>query len=1077
MTTELHTTEPESTKPPSAETATVVSAPIAHVSRVLEPGAHPLPDYELIDLLGRGGFGEVWKAIGPGGFPVALKFVRLDQAAGEVELRSLDVIKNVHHAHLLGTFGAWIQQDQLIVAMELGDQTLKDCLHQSQVKGLPGIPVAELREYMMDVARGLDHLNALGIQHRDVKPQNLLLVGGTVKVADFGLVKLLEHSLSSSSGSMTPAYASPELLDGKTSSHSDQYSLAVTYCHLRGGRLPFEGNPAHIMAGHLMERPGLTMLPENERAVVARALAKNPDERWPSCRDFVEALVCAMDGADRAETKTLPPKPRPISAQPGRRRWLVPALVLVAMLLLSGGVALFYVLRDVREPAIHVHTSDSVAVEANHSTTLIVEIERIRCPGSVEVSLQDLPPGVSASPVTVDAEESRAKVTLQVRGDAAAASQVVHVRACQGPVCGIQPVSLTIPLASRPPVDTGTVIPPRRRVRDIYQETLRGTALVRTKSGSGTAWLADRKNRLVISNHHVIQSADSVRILFPAQKDGKLVVQRRDYGDAPGVFGKVIDTDSERDLALIQVEQVPEEARELPLAPESAGPGDRVHSIGNPGASDALWLYTTGTVRQVYRKEWSYRVGKRPVHYAAYVLETQSGTNKGDSGGPVVNDRGELVGVVSGGIRFDRQGNPVQLIDWSIDVREVRRVLDRSRILLDPKSADDFVARGSRLAQRYRYVDAISDFTTALKLDPNSAAAYRERGLAFFFKGDHDTAIADFTQALKMNPIDAVALQNRGRIYRRKGQNDQAVEDFTRAIQIDPKYCVAYNNRGVVYLDKGERSRALADFNRSLECDPQNAMSYLNRGDVYHGFGEHDRAIREYLQAVQIHGDAMTFARLARACVDKKAYEDALLYCNNSLKFIDPDYAPTYLARGLAYAGRKELDAARADYDQAIKLDPKLASAYFERGALFEELNDGTRAQADYDQAVRLDSKRYGERVKTQTQRYLRVVNNTGEPLRVRLFYESRNDKGEWQWHPGDPPGGKHLYVDVAPGKSTFVYHENEKVNGRRVRIWAESTSTKSVWHRDKDQDVWLCAESYRTQKEMMFTYTFNKAQ
>ena len=124
---------------------------------------------------------------------------------------------------------------------------------------------------MLEAAKGIDFLNEprhpsggkqpQGIQHRDIKPQNLLLVGGSVKVADFGLARLLEQTVTGHTGSMTPAYAAPEFFHGQTSSQSDQYSLAVTYCHLRGGRLPFRGSLAEVMAGHLGKEPDLTMLP------------------------------------------------------------------------------------------------------------------------------------------------------------------------------------------------------------------------------------------------------------------------------------------------------------------------------------------------------------------------------------------------------------------------------------------------------------------------------------------------------------------------------------------------------------------------------------------------------------------------------------------------------------------------------------------------------------------------------------------------------------------------------------------------------------------------------------------------
>ena len=225
----------------------------------------------------------------------------LAESIGPLELRALQIIKDIRHPHLLATFGAWQVGRYLIIAMELAERTLLDRFRETAGQGFPGIPVPEIHEHFLDAARGLDlYLNEpdtprggtepVGIQHRDVKPQNLLLVGGSVKVADFGLARILEHTQTSHTGSMTPAYAAPEFFKKQTFSQSDQYSLAVTYCHLRGGRLPFAGGMAEIMAGHLLEPPDLTMLPEGEREAAARALAKEPRDRWGSCRAFVEAL-------------------------------------------------------------------------------------------------------------------------------------------------------------------------------------------------------------------------------------------------------------------------------------------------------------------------------------------------------------------------------------------------------------------------------------------------------------------------------------------------------------------------------------------------------------------------------------------------------------------------------------------------------------------------------------------------------------------------------------------------------------------------------------------------------------------
>src|SRR5207248_9322975 len=145
--------------------------------------------------------------------------------------------QGIRHAHLLSTFGAWRHGNLLIVAMELGDRTLLQRWEEARDQGQAGIPPRELLEYLREAAKGIDFLNEprhpgpggepVGIQHKDIKPQNLLLVGGSVKVADFGLAKVLEQSAASASGSMTPSYAAPELFHGRASRWSDQYALAA----------------------------------------------------------------------------------------------------------------------------------------------------------------------------------------------------------------------------------------------------------------------------------------------------------------------------------------------------------------------------------------------------------------------------------------------------------------------------------------------------------------------------------------------------------------------------------------------------------------------------------------------------------------------------------------------------------------------------------------------------------------------------------------------------------------------------------------------------------------------------------
>lgn len=294
-----------------------------------EPDTEPLPGYRLLEPIGTGGFGEVWKCVAPGGIHKAIKFVYGnlnaldgDDARAVQEMKALERVKQVRHPFVLSIEQIQDVGGELLIVMELADKNLHECLCEYQQVGRPGIPRDVLLGCLHDAAEGLDHLiEKHGLQHLDVKPRNLFMVADRVKVADFGLVKTLERSSSSGlMGGVTPIYAAPETFSNKISKHSDQYSLAVVYVELLTGRRPFPGkNIRQLALQHMTEPPDLSMLPECDRPVVARALSKNPEDRFPSCTAFIRALPLRPDPdpeAPGADENGVAPEPAVWSKSP-----------------------------------------------------------------------------------------------------------------------------------------------------------------------------------------------------------------------------------------------------------------------------------------------------------------------------------------------------------------------------------------------------------------------------------------------------------------------------------------------------------------------------------------------------------------------------------------------------------------------------------------------------------------------------------------------------------------------------------------------------------------------------------------
>jgi serine/threonine protein kinase len=277
-----------------------------------------LPGYVLSERIGSGGYAEVWRAEAPGGIEKAVKIVYgyyNDEFASQ-ELKALERIKGVRHPFLLSLERFEVVNGRLAILTELADMSLDQRLSQCHADGLPGIPRDELLRYMSDAAEALDFLSQRhSLLHLDIKPENLLISGDHVKVADFGLVKeLATRTQNSLVSGMTPTYAAPEMFDDEPSAHSDQYSLAIVYQQMLVGTLPFPGRTAAQLAKqHTQSEPQLNSLPPDDRLAVARALAKKPADRFPSCRAFVDVLLHRAGITPAAAPTELP---RPVPAAP-----------------------------------------------------------------------------------------------------------------------------------------------------------------------------------------------------------------------------------------------------------------------------------------------------------------------------------------------------------------------------------------------------------------------------------------------------------------------------------------------------------------------------------------------------------------------------------------------------------------------------------------------------------------------------------------------------------------------------------------------------------------------------------------
>jgi serine/threonine protein kinase len=314
--------------------------------------------YTIVRRLGTGGMGQVYLAQHPR-LPRrdALKILPSELTANDEFRqrfnREADLAANLYHEHIVGIHDRGEYERQLWISMDYVEGT--DAAELLRTQYPSGMPKADVVEIISAVADALDYAHSRGLLHRDVKPSNILLTDASprrrILLADFGIARELGEISGLTATNMlvgTTAYCAPEQLQGSTlDGRADQYALGCTAFNLLAGSAPFRhSNPAVVITQHLSAPPPHISERRPELAdldgAIAKALAKKPDDRYPTCADFAAALGSQLNTAAAevagpteviaapTEVIAAPPSASPTSPN-ARSSWRGPAMVIAAL--------------------------------------------------------------------------------------------------------------------------------------------------------------------------------------------------------------------------------------------------------------------------------------------------------------------------------------------------------------------------------------------------------------------------------------------------------------------------------------------------------------------------------------------------------------------------------------------------------------------------------------------------------------------------------------------------------------------------------------------------------------------------
>jgi len=313
----------------------------------LTTGATFAGRYQIIEELGRGGMGRVYKALDTEvNEKVALKLIKPEIAADKKAIErfrnEMKLARKIRHKNVCQMYDLSKEEGDYYITMEYvsGDDLKGLIRRMGRFSTGQAITIAK------QVCEGLSEAHKLGVVHRDLKPQNIMIdQNGNARIMDFGIARSIEGKSITGAGVMigTPDYMSPEQVDGKeTDLRSDIYSLGIILYEMVTGQTPFEGDtPFTIGVKHKSETPKNPkklnpQIPDDLGTVILRCLEKEKEQRYASSQELCADLSAIEQGIPTAE-KILPKKrpltSREITVQLSPKKVFIPALIAIGIII------------------------------------------------------------------------------------------------------------------------------------------------------------------------------------------------------------------------------------------------------------------------------------------------------------------------------------------------------------------------------------------------------------------------------------------------------------------------------------------------------------------------------------------------------------------------------------------------------------------------------------------------------------------------------------------------------------------------------------------------------------------------